>query len=212
VRKGRNPVQRLRTAVELLPQRTREAMLLGIERNQIIVGAYSDGEGGICPMLAAHRNGGRTNVASFAKAWDDFTGARRPRRATRREIRALRCYLEMSLLEGDVRGGSLAQLAEGIRAERRETAERRAIEADVVVPGDRNRFAELRLRRRWSWIRPVRRLDIFEATLAAAEEQLAEQSADEVLGEGSDREADLARDWRLPTAPQRQRPHSGAGR
>lgn len=173
-------------------------MLLGIERNQIIVGAYTDGEGGICPMLAAHRNGGRTNFASFAKAWDDFTGARRPRCATRREIRALRTYLEMSLLEDDVRGGSLAQLAEGIRAERRETAERRAIEpeieADVVRPGDRNRFGELRLRRRGSWMRPAGRLDIFEATLAAAEEQLAEQSADEVLGGRSGREAALARD------------------
>jgi hypothetical protein len=198
MRKGRNPAQRLRTAVELLPQHTREAMLLGIERNQIIVGAYTDGEGGICPMLAAHRNGGRTNFASFAKAWDDFTGARRPRCATRREIRALRTYLEMSLLEDDVRGGSLAQLAEGIRAERRETAERRAIEpeieADVVRPGDRNRFGELRLRRRGSWMRPAGRLDIFEATLAAAEEQLAEQSADEVLGGRSGREAALARD------------------
>jgi hypothetical protein len=198
MRKGRNPAQRLRTAVELLPQHTREAMLLGIERNQIIVGAYTDGEGGICPMLAAHRNGGRTNFASFAKAWDDFTDARRPRCATRREIRALRTYLEMSLLEDDVRGGSLAQLAEGIRAERRETAERRAIEpeieADVVRPGDRNRFGELRLRRRGSWMRPAGRLDIFEATLAAAEEQLAEQSADEVLGGRSGREAALARD------------------
>jgi hypothetical protein len=198
MRKGRNPAQRVRTAVELLPQHTREAMLLGIERNQIIVGAYTDGEGGICPMLAAHRNGGRTNFASFAKAWDDFTGARRPRCATRREIRALRTYLEMSLLEDDVRGGSLAQLAEGIRAERRETAERRAIEpeieADVVRPGDRNRFGELRLRRRGSWMRPAGRLDIFEATLAAAEEQLAEQSADEVLGGRSGREAALARD------------------
>jgi hypothetical protein len=198
MRKGRKPAQRLRTAVELLPQHTREAMLLGIERNQIIVGAYTDGEGGICPMLAAHRNGGRTNFASFAKAWDDFTDARRPRCATRREIRALRTYLEMSLLEDDVRGGSLAQLAEGIRAERRETAERRAIEpeieADVVRPGDRNRFGELRLRRRGSWMRPAGRLDIFEATLAAAEEQLAEQSADEVLGGRSGREAALARD------------------
>jgi hypothetical protein len=198
MRKGRNPAQRLRTAVELLPQHTREAMLLGIERNQIIVGAYTDGEGGICPMLAAHRNGGRTNFASFAKAWDDFTDARRPRCATRREIRALRSYLEMSLLEDDVRGGSLAQLADGIRAERRETAERRAIEpeieADVVRPGDRNHFGELRLRRRGSWMRPAGRLDIFEATLAAAEEQLAEQSADEVLGGRSGREAALARD------------------
>jgi hypothetical protein len=168
-------------------------MLRGIERNPIIVGAYTDGEGGICPMLAAHRNGGRTNFASFAEAWDEFTGAERPRQATRREIRALRSYLEMSLLEDDVQGASLAQIADGIRSERREEAARApvepSVEADVVRPGDRNRFRELRLRRRWSWLRPARRLDNFEATLAAAEEQLSEQSADEVLG---DRAADTA--------------------
>jgi hypothetical protein len=197
VRKGRNPAQRLRTAVELLPPRTREAMLHGIERNQIIVGAYTDGEGGICPMLAAHRNGGRTNFASFAKAWDEFTDARRPRRATRREMRALRTYLEMSLLEDDSRGASLAELADGIRAERRRTAERAAtepqIEPGVVRPGDPNRFRELRLRRRWSWMRPARRLDIFEATLASAEEQLSEQRADEILGERARVRADSAR-------------------
>jgi hypothetical protein len=173
-------------------------MLHGIERNQIIVGAYTDGEGGICPMLAAHRNGGRTNFASFAKAWDEFTGARRPRGATHREIRALRTYLEMSLLEDDSRGASLAQLAEGIRAERRESAERAAVEpeiaADMVRPDDRNRFRELRLRRRWSWMRPARRLDIFEATLAAAEEQLAEQSTGQVVGEHAGSDAVPARD------------------
>ena len=27
-------------------------------------------------MLAAHRNGGRTSLASFARAWDRYTGAR----------------------------------------------------------------------------------------------------------------------------------------
>ena len=42
--------------------------------NRIIVGAYVDSEsGGICPMLAAHRNGGRTDVAAFARAWDEYT-------------------------------------------------------------------------------------------------------------------------------------------
>ena len=52
-------------------------MLEGIRANEIIVGAYTD-EDGICPMLAAHRAGGRTNFISFAKAWDRFAfrGAR----------------------------------------------------------------------------------------------------------------------------------------
>ena len=105
-------------------------MLRGIDSNQIIVGGYVDGEGGVCPMLAAHRNGGRTSFASFAHAWDAFTGAgKRPRRASRRELRALRTYLEMSLLEDDTRIGgddSLAAIARQIRAERRESAEREA--------------------------------------------------------------------------------------
>ena len=105
-------------------------MLRGIASNQIIVGGYVDGEGGVCPMLAAHRNGGRTSVASFAIAWDAFTGAgRRPRKASRREIRVLRSYLEMSLVDEDTRLGgdeSLVTVASRIRADRRSAAERDA--------------------------------------------------------------------------------------
>ena len=93
MRRRRRISTRLRTTVQTLPRATREAMLRGVEANEIIVGAYTDSEGGVCPMLAAHRNGGRTNFASFARAWDEFTGARRPRRATRREIRVLRSHL-----------------------------------------------------------------------------------------------------------------------
>ncbi len=84
--------------MEALPRHTKEAMLRGIDSNRIIVGAYVDSRsGGICPMLAAHRNGGRTSVASFAIAWDEYTQAKRPRRATRREVRTLRSLLEWSL-------------------------------------------------------------------------------------------------------------------
>ncbi len=105
-------------------------MLRGIDANEIIVGGYVDGQGGVCPMLAAHRNGGRTSFASFAIAWDAYTGAgRRPRQASRREIRALRGYLEMSLLTDDTRIGgevSLASVVGQVRAERRDRAEREA--------------------------------------------------------------------------------------
>src|SRR5918994_1019946 len=73
----RRPARDLRTAIDCLPLETREAMLTGVEANQIIVGAYTDRKGGVCPMLAAHRNGGRTSLASFAHAWDRYTGARR---------------------------------------------------------------------------------------------------------------------------------------
>jgi hypothetical protein len=84
-------------------------MLRGIRGNRVIVGAYVDKRGGVCPMLAAHRNGGRTNFGTFARAWDAFTGARqrRPRRASRREVRTLEGYLEMALMrEGAVPAGS----------------------------------------------------------------------------------------------------------
>src|SRR6266480_4733673 len=98
MRRPRKPAQSLRTAVECLPYRTRVAMLEGIGRNEIIVGAYTDKDGGICPMLAAHRNGGRTNFATFAQAWDRYTGAtKRARRATQREVRTLVAMLKSSL-------------------------------------------------------------------------------------------------------------------
>ena len=72
-------------------------MLRGIRGNEIIVGAYVDNAtGGICPMLAAHRNGARTNMGTFARAWDEYTGAdaKKPRRASFREVHALQDYLE----------------------------------------------------------------------------------------------------------------------
>jgi hypothetical protein len=98
--KRRNNAQRLRNAVYAMPARTKAAMLRGIRSNRVIVGAYVDKRGGVCPMLAAHRNGGRTNFGTFARAWDAYTGAKqcKPRRASRREVRTLEGYLEMSLV------------------------------------------------------------------------------------------------------------------
>ncbi len=95
--RSRNPVDDLRLAIDCLPTRTREAMLTGIRTNEIIVGAYSDREGGVCPMLAAHRNGGRTNFISFARAWDRFAQVKRARKATPRELRILEQHLLASL-------------------------------------------------------------------------------------------------------------------
>ena len=87
--------------IEALPRHTRVAMLDGIERDEIIAGAYSNREG-VCPMLAAHRAGGRTTAIAFAKAWDRFafraSRSRRPRRATARELLLLKIYLQASLL------------------------------------------------------------------------------------------------------------------
>jgi hypothetical protein len=202
-RSRRTSVRRLRTAVDRLPRHTREAMLRGIDSTRIIVGAYVDpGSGGVCPMLAAHRNGGRTDVASFARAWDEYTDARRPRRATRREVRILREMLLDSLdFDTSIDRLSIAELAAQIRAEREafRCATPEAPVEPALVPdepadepitirhrrptGERHRAAELRMRPNWSWLRPTRRLDDFKDLLAAAEEQLSEQRAAELLGE-----------------------------
>jgi len=133
-RRPRDPARRLRIAVERLPLRTKEAMLRGIATNRIIVGAYVDSSsGGICPMLAAHRNGGRTDVAAFARAWDEYTNPRRPRRATRREVATLRALLASSLdVDTTLDRTPIAELAAQIRAERRQHAGH--IEPATVTP------------------------------------------------------------------------------
>ncbi|MEN3312853.1 MAG: hypothetical protein V7645_2182 [Actinomycetota bacterium] len=82
----------------MLPTETKQAMLVGLENETIVTGAYTH-DGGICPMLAAHRRGGRTDRESFAQCWDRYTGADKGRRATERELRTLRCMLEASLFE-----------------------------------------------------------------------------------------------------------------
>jgi hypothetical protein len=99
-RRHRNsPIERLRLAIDCLPVATRQAMLEGVRVNErIIVGAYVDRQGGVCPMLAAHRCGGRTDFLSFAKSWDRFTRADgESRAATAREVRILVAQLEDSL-------------------------------------------------------------------------------------------------------------------
>jgi hypothetical protein len=149
-RKSRDPARRLRIAVERLPRHTKEAMLRGIDTNRIIVGAYVDSSsGGICPMLAAHRNGGRTDVAAFARAWDEYTNPRRPRRATRREVARLRALLERSLeLDTSFDHVSIAELAAQIRAERRQRAGHVEVPATPAVEPPEPADAPIRVRRR----------------------------------------------------------------
>ena len=133
----RRPARDLRVAIDCLPLRTREAMLEGIASGRIIVGAYTDRHGGVCPMLAAHRNGGRTSLASFARAWDRYTGApRRARRATQRELNTLRAMLEASI---------------GLE--------------EVPSLRDVPRPAKPRYPLGWSWLRPFRRLDEYDRAL-----------------------------------------------
>src|SRR3954451_7356075 len=107
MRSRRSAREDLRLAVDCLPRRTRVAMLEGIRSNDIIVGAYVDRKGGVCPMLAAHRCGGRTDFLSFAHAWDRFAHAKRARLATEREMAVPVRYRQPSLSEAHREGPDL---------------------------------------------------------------------------------------------------------
>jgi hypothetical protein len=155
MRRERSPIQDLRLAIDCLPARTREAMLEGIRTNDIIVGAYSDRHGGVCPMLAAHRCGGRTSFISFARAWDRFAGAKRARRATVRELRTLESHLEGSLLaEGTPERPPVADLGAAIADHQAAARDRRAREARGTG---------------WAWMRERRDRRDAEAALARVE-------------------------------------------
>jgi hypothetical protein len=131
---------RLRHAVEALPTHTKQGMLKGIQTNRVVVGAYTDKRGGVCPMLAAHRNGGRTNFGAFARAWDAYIGAKKPRRASAREVRTLQGYLELALVREGIRPeqpirreSTLADAVRAVKATRRRLAEAEARESEVTV-------------------------------------------------------------------------------
>lgn len=165
----RRPAHELRTSVDCLPMPTRKAMLDGIDSSRIIVGAYVDRDGGVCPMLAAHRNGGRTSLSSFAKAWDRYTRANgRPRPATERELTTLRAMLEVSIAYEELE--ELSDVIEKHKANgngngnghRRDT-------------GERDRTSELRHRPGWAWMRPFKRLDEYEVALDELERLQAER-------------------------------------
>src|SRR5215212_4170390 len=84
-RANRSPalgIEQLARAVEALPVHTSRAMLdaLRCPDTHLITGAYTARVQGVCPMLAAHRRGGRQDGGSkFADAWDAFTGTARGR-------------------------------------------------------------------------------------------------------------------------------------
>src|SRR3954470_7926653 len=170
MRPTRKLAQELRQAIDCLPERTREAMLQGIDANEIIVGAYTDRRGGVCPMLAAHRHGGRTSLATFAKAWDRYTGARRrPRPAPERELRALRAMLEAALYLDE------SDLAVAASEHRRSQVAGRRQRVDT---GERSRLEELRHKPGWAWLRVFRRYDDFQAALAQAESEEKARNAE----------------------------------
>jgi hypothetical protein len=151
-RRPRATIQELREAVQCLPRVTRIAMLEGLDAGPIIAGAYTSDDG-ICPMLAAHRAGGRCSAAFFADAWDRFAfrdgrGRRAgARRVNERELRILRMHLEASLLDEELADASLAGalrehqelLARRESLARRELLARRQSVVDEAPPADRRR-------------------------------------------------------------------------
>jgi hypothetical protein len=173
MRRRRCSTQELRLTIDCLPLRTRIAMLEGVRSNDIIVGAYADRAGGVCPMLAAHRCGGRTSFISFAKAWDGFAGAKRARRASERELRVLLTELEASIMAEEQLDLGDA-IADHVRLQRDGDGDGDGAGDRRPRAGDRDRSAELRTREGWSWLRPFRRLDDYERALAHLDEQATE--------------------------------------
>ena len=195
--------------MQSLPRPTRIAMLEGLDGGPIIAGAYTSGDG-ICPMLAAHRAGGRCNAAFFADAWDRFAfrdGSQRgrgiARRVNDRELRVLRVHLETSLLDDELADATLA----GALREHREllTRRRSGVDQESVAergcrskitgagrprPGDRNRAAELRGRAGWRWSRLFRRYDEYAAALVDLH---AAGDADVPADRGAERAAPVKR-------------------
>jgi hypothetical protein len=115
---------RLEAAARSLPAHTRHAMERSLRRERVIAGGYSDELGGVCPMLGAHRHGGRTVCAEFARAWDAFTGAKRARDATEVELLTLRRILASARLD-DARAEHEAERAREREGRRRAKPRRR---------------------------------------------------------------------------------------
>ena len=148
VRRSSSAVARLRLAIDCLPVATREAMLEGVRSSErVIAGAYVDTDGGVCPMLAAHRRGSRVDFLSFAKSWDRFTSAARgPRAATRRQVAILVDLLEESLASSS--GLELDRAISEHRALRSERLRRSPRTFGLADPSGPISARRLRFRRR----------------------------------------------------------------
>ncbi len=118
----------LRRSIDVLPERTRKAMLVGLGNNTVITGAFAGAKDGACPMMAAHREGGRTSCCTFPEAWDKFTGVHGRhiiREATPYEIQILCEEIEASLVP-------LPNVLSDAIAEHQAIVESRRHEATVV--------------------------------------------------------------------------------
>jgi hypothetical protein len=170
-RTRKRAVRRLSYAVERLPEHTRRAMLAALGSDTpLIAGAYARPGLGVCPLLAAHRRGGREHGRStFAGEWDRFTRkrTRRARLITEQERRVLESLVRESLLPSDA-------LPEPAAPTARQAIVARVPSTPPSGPGDMgrdaDRSAELSSFEGWAWLGVYRRLDDYEAALAALRE------------------------------------------
>jgi hypothetical protein len=179
----------LRLAIDSLPRQTRVAMLAGLDANTIIVGAYTTGDG-ICPMLAAHRCGGRTSTVAFANAWDRFAsgGSRRcgrriePRPASEHELSILRSYLDTSLLIEDA---ARSALTDAHRDHLQLVARRRGAATAAASAGressDADRSRQVGQRPGWAWSAVVRGVGDYERVLRLVQAELGSAEEGRVL-------------------------------
>lgn len=185
-----DPARELREAIDQLSPRTRVAMLDAVRcpATQLIAGAYVATEGGICPLLASHRRGGRVHDASttsspFAGAWDRFTAT--PTGRTREISAHERRMLETMLLTSLARDRRRREAAELARAKRERRAERERLVRAAVAGVRRgldstlrdgliaralesDRTPELKDRAGWAWLGVHRRYDDYRDALARA--------------------------------------------
>lgn len=156
-------------------------MLSGVMSNTVITGAFSDGTG-ICPMLAAHREGGRTACVSFPQAWDTFCGVHGrniTRQATKEEVSVLRAQLEQSL---DDRGGD-TMLADAIHehlasVERRRRRARMTSDAPLDLAGAIDEHKETARERRSREASELGLNWLFEETLVLPDDFGAEPTTE----------------------------------
>jgi hypothetical protein len=128
----------LRRSIDVLPERTRKAMLVGLGNNTVITGAFAASKDGACPMMAAHREGGRTSCCTFPEAWDKFTGVYGRhiiREATPYEVQILCEEIEDSLLPlPNVLSDAIAEHQAIVEARRLEAT---AVEAETTAARER---------------------------------------------------------------------------
>lgn len=176
-------VAELRRSIDVLPERTRKAMLIGLRNNTVIAGAFSGG-GGVCPMMAAHRAGGRTSCVSFPEAWDRFTGVygrQIIRPATENEMQTLRKEIEASFVAKVDTNSGLAQAISDHHAtvEARRRRERNGAGAAVDLHGAIEEHRETARDRRRREADEVGLGWLFEDTLVLPDDFGAQPSTDE---------------------------------